>query len=760
MYLEIKTKNEYGITNDEFKQCTQPLLDYVLNPNKIVFDYIKSSPENFKNQRHQILDPRIRDTLNIFTSDETNTESGVFEECLKTHIISQDYSILILTGASGSGKTSIINYVRGQIDECTNEEACIRFQMCNRKKKEILYYDFLDTNTTESSQKILDNYEFKLNAYLNLAVETCFKHEKVLEIFLNFCSTTREANLFQLKLILSPLKYDWTVEDVLVKIKQHGLSDSNQNRILISMLSYFRKQYPDHHKGCFTLIYDNIDKLDDEEQTEIIKNIISLHNSINCKLIITSRLTTFYKLNDNFSNTYNVIENAGPKPVDILYHRIKYYLDNRNTLQDIIDVRNRVLLVDKTNEGHKKYLNYLDCFDNILMTLLKYISPINNDSGIQNEESQRINFNKGQIQKTLSAFSGLSVRRGLELSKRFVDSYVYNYYDEPTPNQLIASLSFRCSRGLKFSDLLITNIYGRYDDNRKNSWLLYKILNILKVSQENRIPLSTRQLCDILNLYDKIGEDDIISAINVLINSNKRLAYVSGFSRIETIDKETDKTQKIHITNCGKEYLSFLSIDLTYVQNSFAALDWKTITYYIDEEEINRMFSGLDNRHLHKSEADWLLDSLKEHFNITYVDTKPKVFNISDIFERMLFIRNGLEILLYHDIFESYYFNKNKGARNYISNIVSFMHYAEEINSFPSLRLTLALTDSFIKILKSYHRNGANLSQNIDEIRQWQSFLLKVDLWHKLLFKISISHSETLYTDIEEFVGIIEMQTH
>lgn len=754
MYLEIKNKSNYSATNEDFKRCIQPLIDYVFNPNRIVFGYFKSTSDNFKQKRHQILDPLI-DKINIVPVDEGSVGTGTFEEILKNHIVSQDYSVLILTGASGSGKTSIVNYVKNQIDDCKDDSTCVRYEICNRKKKEILYFDFLDTNTSDTLNNILLSYEFKLNGYLVIAVESCFSDQDILEKFLNHIKTTKDPYLVNLKYYINPIDFSYSIEDILAKIKLQNLTDTKQNSVLIGMLRYIRDQYPEQHKGCFTIIFDNIDKLDDEAQTEIIKNMVSLHNMVKCKLVITSRLTTFYKLNDNFSNIFSVIENAGPRPVDILYYRLQFYLNNRDTIDEIINIRSNINKTDTSRNAINKN-GYVDYFDNIIIALSKYISPMDPVIGIPNEESIRINFNKGLVQKTLSAFSGLSVRRGLELSKRFVETMVYNYFDEPSANQLAASLSFTCARGIRFSDKLITNIYARYNDNRRNSWLLYRILNILNICQVNKIDTTIYQLYDVINLFDDVTEEDFILAINVLVDSHKRLAYISGFSHLNNIDRNNEKnTQKIHITNCGRDYLSFLAIDLSYIQNSFAALDWKTMGYYTEIDAVNAMLSRLNINHFHRSEAELIFNDLKEHIKLNYISNRPNVFNVSNIYERMQFIRIGLEILLYHDVFESFSFNQRKSERDRIYRIVSFLQYSEEINSFPTYRLTLSVADSFLKILKSYNRNNTSVIYDFSEIKLWRDFIYKVDLWHMAIFTTNFSNCTAILSAFDDFLDEI-----
>ena len=766
MYLDIKTKSNYSNSNEDFIKCTAHLTDYLFNPNRIVFNYFVSTPDNFKHKRHKILDPRIESEPEFMPNakvvqDPEILGNGVFEEIYKASIISQDYSVLIITGASGSGKTSLIKYFKTQLDKCDNDESCIRYNICKRKSKKYLIHDFLNN----SDSNIIEQFEFQLNGKLNEIVKECYDETSITKDFLNYCKSTDDPDLFQLSLILDPVNINWTIHKVLTKIKKSGESNINQNAILMSILKYYRKLYPEQHKGCYTIIFDNIDKFDDEVQTELIKKIITLHNNIECKIVITSRLTTFYKLNDYFCNLFNVLENAGPRPIDILYSRIKYYLDNKDTLQDIIDLRNRVNSIGIT--ANKNKFDYLVCYDNILYTLLTYLSPIVNNLGEQNSESQKINSGKLLVQNTISAYSGLSVRRCIELSRRFIESSTFYYYDEPTPNQLVSSLSYTCSRGFKYNDKYIINIYGKSNDFRRNSWILYKILNILRISQIYRKDLTISQLYDLIKLYDDVDEEDFIYSVNMLIDSHKRLAYVSGTSILRSIEKDINKkTQKIHITNCGKEYLSFLATDLSYVQNCFAAIDWKTIGFYTNIDEINAMFSNLNEYHnkqfsyLHSNEINWLFSSLKEHANLINIKNPTKVFNINNISERMQFIRIGLEVLLYHDVFETYNFLKRKNQQIFINNIVSILEYSEEINSFPTLRLTKEINESFIRILKSYLRNGSNLYACLTEVKQWQSFLLKVDLWHKLLFNTRTTHSEKLNIEVDDLIANIERENY
>lgn len=750
MYLEINNKTNYASTNENYKRNILPLVDYIFNPNKIVFGYFLSSPENYKHKRYQILDPTI-ENINRISIDENIDKFGVFEEILKTHIISQDYSVLILTGASGSGKTSIINHVKSKIDDCKDSESCIRYSICQRKKKEFLYFDFL-TDDADS----ISSFDFKLNGFLCISVELCFSDEDVITNFLNECRNTKDSILINLKYIISPINYNSSIEEIIKKIKDKNLSIADENDILKAMLKYIREQYPEQHKGCFTIIFDNIDKMPDEHQTEVIKKIVSLHNSVKCKIVITSRLTSFYKLNDNFSNVYSVIENAGPTPSDIIFNRIKYYIDNRNILSNITEIRNSIIQAGEQNS------EFINCFDNILIELLKYLSPDDNQSGTQNEESKKIDYNKYMIQKTLSSFSGLSVRRGIEISKRFVTPMTFNYYDTPTSNQLTASLSFRCSRGIKFNDKFITNIYGKYNDNRRNSWILYRLLNILYVCQSNKIDITVYQLFDTINLFDIVTEDDFIYSINILVDSNKRLAYISGYSHIISIDKNSQKnSQKIHITNCGRDYFLFLATDLNYIQNSFAALDWKTISHYVNESDLTYLINNIHINQIHKNEADLLIEDIFKHIKQTYIQqNKTRVFNMSNILERMEFIRIGLETLLFHDIFESFSFNENKTKKNKIQEIVTIIQFSDEINSFPTLRLTLSSAESFLKIIRSYYRNNHNLPIETFELVRWRDFIKKADLWNKILFKVNILHSSKLIDDYDEFINQIIVKTN
>lgn len=762
MYFEVVEKKRCIKGNQRFGDYLKPLVEYVFNSNKIVFSYKISSQNNFENRRHKILSPSIRKETDIYTVDiEYNGRDGIFEKVLKNHIQSQDYSALILTGASGSGKTSIVNYIKNNYDKC-DQESCMQYSLCERRKKVFLYYDFLEGNENDA----LVDYDFRLNTLLMEAITDCFD-EITMENFITYCeipskwNDTGKPKLIQVKTILNINNLNNespNIERVVSEIKKYTTEIKHQNLIFIEMLRYIRAQFPQEHKGCFTIIFDNIDRLSDEKQVEIIKNIVSLHNGIKCKLLISVRLTTLYKFNDFFSNTTCLVENAGSTPIDIIYHRIKSYYDNRTTLDSIMSIRNQIRALYNVEEPDYDP-DFLLCFDNIMLALLKYLSPIIPDIGESNKESRQINDRKERLQKSISALSGLSVRRGLELSKRFFDLFTYNYNEEPSVNGLISALTYTSTRGVRFTDPYTTNLYGRYDDDRRNSWLLYKILNILKVCQDQRLDLTVYQLYDIVNLYEKenLEKEVIVNAINVLIDSKKRLAYLSGVSNLNIEDWDRHKNrQKIHITLSGKEYFSFLATELSYIQNCFAAIDWKPIGCFIKENERKEIIGSLNRskgKVLSAVEADLLIQSFMCQSENMYIESIPKVFNASNIVERMEFIRIGIEILLYHDIIESYYFNNNKYITEKIQHITySFSSHFEKINSFPSLRLILAASDTFLRIINS-QKYSVNIEENIKlELSKWQQILSQIDLWHKFLFNTNKSHIENLTKEISNFI--------
>ncbi|MDR0602857.1 MAG: hypothetical protein LBG80_00970 [Bacteroidales bacterium] len=761
MYFEIAEKN-YAQENKSFKDCINPLVDYVFNSNKIVFGYRESNEKNFENQRYRILSPYIKGKIDTHIIDiDYNGSIGIFEQILRTHIQSQDYSVLILTGASGSGKTSIIKYIGDYYDAC-NKESCLRYYLCRRRRKEFLYYDFLEGKEEDA----LIDYDFRLNALLMEAITVCFDANNIssdnMVTVENLLADIKipSPQLTQLKYILynDKISENTDIGIIISKIQNHFKDNIKyQNLIFIGLLQYIRNHYPQEHKGCFTIIFDNIDRLPDEKQIEIIKNIVSLHNSIKCKIVISARLTTFDKFNDFFSNTTGLVEHAGPAPIDIIYHRIKYYYENKDTLEDIIDIRKQVMILESKCIPIVKNGQFLDCFDKIILTLLKYLSPIVPDKGQANEESRKVHPRKKRLQGTLNALSGLSVRRGLELAKRFFDPLTYSYHDEPSVNQLMSSLTYTCSRGIKFKDSYVTNLFARYDDNRRNSWLLYRILNILSISQDEKLDLTIYQLYDIINLYEKeeLKKEVLINAINVLIDSNKRIAYLSGIAHLKNEDWDRTKNrQKIHITISGKEYFSFLATELSYIQNCFAALDWKTIGDFGENTEYNKIIEMLStNTQMNQNDINILIQSFTYHSKTAYMDTIPKVFN-TDIVERMEFVRNGIEILLYHDITESYYFNKNINDVDKIENISSsFYSRSNKINSFPTLRLLVALSESFLSILTNY-KNPKIVEPAKEELKKWKELLYQTDLWNKCLCKTnqSYTHVEKCKKDIEGFI--------
>lgn len=762
MYLEIKRQNDFSKINEEFNEFTRPLTELIFNPNKIVFPYFLSTSNNFNNKRQKILDPLISRINYIDIPSSDINRQGILEEILETIIDNHDYSLLILTGASGSGKTSLISYVKESLarKNCSEDNNCIRYVICKRKRKIILYFDFLSSDANASTQDIVSNYEFKLNGFLLKAVLKCLEDKPIFSDFFNHLADSDDTTLIQLYILLKSSENISSISDVVSKINNSSETYPVKNDYLSAILKYHRELYPQFPRGCFTLIFDNIDKFKDEDQSIIIKKIVTLHNRIKCNIVITSRLTTFYKLHDNFSNIIAVLENAGPTPVDILNFRLKYYLENRNTLKDIIDIRTSINNIEKRihPDQSKTFVEY---YDQILTTLSKYLDPLDDALGLNIDELNKINFQKNLIQSTLSAYSGLSVRRCLALSTRFIKPIVYKYSDVPTANQLLTSLSYTCSRGLQFNDTFITNIFGRSDDNRRNSWLLYRILNVLKISHDNKLDISVYQLFEVINLFDDVIEEDFVFAINILVDPQKRLAYISGYSELIAINRQTNsKVQKIHITKSGIEYFLFLATNINYLQNCFSALDWKSMGFYLSKDKALEIFKEMlthckDLVCINSTEIQFLMNDLTNHFNDLDKTNKSLEFNEGDISDRMHFVRLSLEVMLFHDIFESFLYNKRKDEKKHIENINMITPYHQEINSFPTLRLAKSLGETFMRIVNSYVKKGNKMDFCFNELHAWHTLLIKIDLWHKLIFKVNYSNVDTLNFEIESLIFTI-----
>lgn len=697
MHVDIFGIPVHRSENELFIHQIKPLVEEIFNgetENKNI-GYIQSSVENFRDRSHQYLCSEEH----ISPFDERNTQRelidvkyqnnacieckdidslGPLEKAFINSLYSYNNGVTILTGALGSGKSSLIRHISKYIKTNRVHANCKFQKLCKHHKDFHLFFDFnssvfdKDTETsfytelyTKLSNMLLDllNYTGALDDFMAWIRK---KKSEKLRFFEYHIECKFRENEWGEK------KEDKKFYEIKLFIEDNYSTYKTRFMALLEILDYYHDEYGTRESMCLMLIFDNIDILDEADQNIIIREINIINHMSRIKIIMTSRLTTFNRIRGNASFSFGVFNNTGIQPLTLILRRIEHYLQNKETHERYKNVRGPIP-EDK-----------LKSFDD---RLSKIYTELN---------SQRFQ----RLKKTLIALSGLSCRRGLRIFRRLFYNHIILWNDTSIKEDLlIRSLySYDFPKGkMHPEDTRLSNVFlSPYDNNLTLSPL--RILGALSYRPNHEVGMTKEMLFNNIKLFNPTNNDDSLQKIiDVLNKTQKRLIYTSGSSASNEVETE------IRITFTGQNYLSYLSNDLQYLQSCFEIILWK-----VEKKLLQKAMDYL--RDIKETSAKRVLcDALSVLYNEGAKAYLPERIDYASLINRIQFIRKSLNVVFYQDICETIVFIKATTEKN------------EDI--IPNTMISIPIIVSAGESVKNILSGLSDIPNSREELLDWQSFI-------------------------------------
>ncbi|WP_297090774.1 P-loop NTPase fold protein [uncultured Draconibacterium sp.] len=746
MHIDFINKTSFFNKNQDYINYIRGLADIIFQPENIgSIGYIQSKQENFSHTRYKQVG-QTKNVYEVLPSEKLETTFvhkclsteglGPFEQTVLSNILNSDYSTIVITGALGSGKSSLVDHILDYMSNNIKHENCNNYSLCKSHDTLYISIDFIKGFNSNKSEEILNEFDAKLYNSFTHVIRKIFSEKQLLEEFIKYSTSYTEDILVSFKFLGLKIRQEksWdtlTTEDKLEQIIDwlHNRFGSEfplsyKNTVLAEMINFVGDKFPERLNGCFIMVYDNIDRFSDEVQNEVINRLLGVSQIIKAKTLICSRLTTFGKISGNSSYAFGVVENAGHLPVSIIIQRIAHYIENKDKQENYINLRSVIPTI------------YLTAFDNRIKEIYRLLTK---------ENSSR-------LYEVLDALSGLSIRRGLHLSRRLLINYVSDYLSIPEEDMLISGILCKNNENaqMTYDDRRITNIFLSHH-NLSNSLTNIRILGILHTYRTKDRPIRLNELLHYLNLYGINSQDEIYHSIDVLSSVRKRLISLNGISKFnkEMLFNDTNlKNSFVQLTWAGNKYYSNLCENLQYLQDCFGIINWSKlalngngsiITQHIEEKKIEMK----DNVLLNDSTFNFLKDSLMENISGDITEIIPKTIDSNNFQERIKLLRKGLYIYLYEDIYQSLVYEKNVfNPENLRQN-----NHLLFINSLSTVDMIATISRSVYRI--SISKNLSNRAV-YGELLNWKSLLRLSYYWNYIIFKSNSRLSSAIMKDFEK----------
>ena len=665
MIVQIDNYSSFDRYNANYQRYSQTLVETIFETETLgKIGYQLSSIEDFNGgeEKYPMNEKKNNNLISVnfekdasYFKNHTN-KLGPLEASFIKYILGIRYPVIVLTGALGSGKSSLVNYCLDLIEE--HQGISNYFDKDVKTFPEdgqIIRIDFNEAFIGNNKEDLLDEFHKVLIVRISGALTRIVRSNNFIDPFLNYLdqkygSSDWEAyfNSF-IRTWNNDLKKKAHTEDDKLNALLDWIDQSptHSTPYKLRLLSYVLKYIKDNHFNPDTtdiiFLFDNIDRFRDDVQINIIGTIFSLYYKSTMKVVLPVRLTTFGKLDNNGSYNFGTFSNNGHYPVNLVKKRLKHFIDNTE----------------------------LYATDQISQYTMHHFVKIQD---ILAETGSRLNL-------ALDSFAGNSIRRGLYLSERLLLNSVIPFdRSDVNVDRYVQALIVgnEVSGKMDNRDELLSNILIA-PASGQNSLITVRILQILSVfaSQDEKTCLMKVMLTQLQEIGN-YGYDEILDSLNYMLRYRKRLIYIEGVQEYSDVDNLLQSVNdSVHITYSGVKYLDHLLYDIEYVQNCFIKTDWiiskdKFETNYIlpfFERVLDSLSDGLTKGQVSQDALDYIQSIIQlkvmriENFITSRID-------FSSQHERMRFIREGLFLFILNDIREiSYYYNYNLENMQSIENI-------------------------------------------------------------------------------------------
>lgn len=638
-------------------------------------------------------------------------ELGPLEASFIKYVLGSDYNVIVLTGALGSGKTSLSSYCLDLIEKSKGKDRYVPYINKFPRHGKIIRIDFNEAFYDQKTKYLLIDFTQILIDRLSGALTELLTEINYIDGFIehieeNFKGTTWESS-FRSFLNKWHLTYCNIAKDEDDKLRyllnwiteNEHTRPSFKLRLITYIFKFLKGNFFNSNTTDFIILFDNIDKFPDDAQVIILDMIFSLYYKSNMKVVLPLRLTTFGRIKGNGSYSFGVFPNRNNPPINIIKHRINHFINNQ-----------------------KEYSPFSDSEDvNLIKSKLIVVSGY-------------LKYREDRLTKAINSFSGNSIRRGLFLSERLLMNSTIPYNEiNSKQDRLIRSLMVGANNDgfISNNDGLISNILISTDTGQ-NSLICIRILQILNYFVQNKLYECHLQI--ILSQLDALGNWDrssILHSINYLLEYRKRLIYIEGVRSYSDINNLYQSgNDKVYITISGHSYLNDLLYDLEYLQSCFLKTNWSISKDYFNPDyflpfiensidEIKTRTGTIKNSSL---EILTYIKSLLQLDKFRISDHISPGFNNLITSERIKLVRDGLFIFFLNDLGQiSMYHDYDLDDIETSSNkYISDLKFA---NIFGKVSIAA------IKILSNH------IEDEKEEILNWYSQLIVISIIYKIMFK-------------------------
>lgn len=480
---------------------------------------------------------------------------GPSEQVLASAIFEGEYTLVVVAGALGSGKTTaiteVIEAISGQGDP-THRRHCGACEVRDFVVKFDFLQDMVDTkdNVTDTTRRFKRNFFNKLKIALRKTLAQTLRGQSVpvVDGFLNDISgsVSRRLDAYPFDDFLEThfSNPDWhrqsakgRIADLLRFVAE--IEDSCDRYHAVSMLINFAIQNLFDRPACCIIVLDNIDRYPPDIQNDTLKDALAFSSTCAARVVLTVRLTAFAHHLSLGSYSFGLHKHCGPPPEDVVAARIRHFFEHESEYES--QTRLDPHLATDLQVRLRRVLELLE-------------------------------YERSRFRKFVFCLSGHSIRCGLFLCERSVRTSVARYNDKLNVDDACRALLLGNAERMSEDDSLCANIL--IDRQQRISLLRTRLLHITRCRLAHNLPCSIGLLLEDVFRYKEWTESDVLDAFNALLHPFRRLIWINTRQEFSTYQELVNsRNTLVSLTTRGKRYVVDLLSMLVYLQECFLACE-------------------------------------------------------------------------------------------------------------------------------------------------------------------------------------------